>query len=102
MKLSDYTEELRWLQSTARENGEKLNFFQGLWTYKEVGKFLGISPKTVQTPEFRRHLPAIALWQSQGTEKRTGQQVLRWRPQLVIEFREQREQQVMKRLRKVG
>lgn len=79
-----------------------VNFFQGLWGYKEVALFLGIAPKTVLTAEFRLRLPAIALWQAKGTAEKTGQQVLRWRPIEVFRFREEKEQQVKTRLRRVS
>jgi hypothetical protein len=50
--LHDYTEDLRWLQSCAKEQADAdpkrykgVNFFQGLWGYKEVALFLGIAAK---------------------------------------------------------
>lgn len=105
MPLSDYTDDLKWLQAQAKElaaddpkHYKGVNFFQLAWGYKEVALFLGIAPKTVLSPEFRRRLPAIALWQSEGTAERTGQQVLKWNPNTVIRFREEREQKVISRL----
>jgi hypothetical protein len=112
MKLADYTEELKWLQQMAREQAgnddlavalryKGVNFFQGLWGYKEVALFLGIAPKTVLTPEFRLKLPAVALWQAKAAKGRTGQQVIRWRPIEVMRWREAREDETRRRLRRV-
>jgi hypothetical protein len=78
-----------------------VNFFQGLWGYKEVAIFLGVSPQTVKKAEFRRKLPSLALWQAKGTAEKSGQQVLRWRPIEVIRWREARAEETTRRLRKV-
>jgi hypothetical protein len=103
-KLNDYTDELKWLQAMAKELAKSedkaeakrykgVNFFQGLWGYKEVGLFLGIAPMTVIKAEFRVKLPALSMWQAKGTAKKAGQQVLRWRPIDVFHFREEKERQ---------
>ena len=114
MKLAEQTEELRWLQDMAKELAKSedpaeakryagVNFFQGLWAYKEVALFLGIAPKTVLTPEFRLRLPALSMWQAKSNKNgKAGQQVLRWRPIDVIRWRQEREDQAKRRLRKVG
>jgi hypothetical protein len=111
-KLTDYTEELKWLQQMAKEQAtsddkalakryQGVNFFQGLWGYKEVGLFLGIAPKTVLTPEFRLRLPALSMWQAKGGKGKAGQQVLRWRPIEVMRWRQEKEEQVKRRLQRV-
>jgi hypothetical protein len=108
MKLADYTDELKWLQAMAKEGAKSddkaesalyrgVNFFQGLWGYKEVALFLGISPQTVKKPEFRLRLPALSMWQAKGRNGKAGQQVLRWRPIEVMRFRQEREEQVKRR-----
>jgi hypothetical protein len=108
MKIADYTDELKWLQEMAREQAgnddlavalryKGVNFFQGMWGYKEVALFLGIAPKTVLTPEFRLRLPAVALWQARSSKGKSGQQVLRWRPIEVMRWRQEREEQVKRR-----
>lgn len=99
-KLSSYTDELRWIQNNAKEDGITLNFFQGLWGYKEVALFLGVSPQTVKKPEFRLRLPALSMWQAKSNKNgKAGQQVLRWRPIDVIRWREEREAESKRRVK---
>lgn len=112
MKLADHTDELKWLQQMAKELAAStdpaeakryagVNFFQGLWGYKEVALFLGLSPQTVKKPEFRLLLPALSMWQAKAKPGKAGQQVLRWRPIEVMRWRQEKEEQVRRRLQRV-
>jgi hypothetical protein len=86
-KFSDYRDELRMIQTAAKEDGCELNFFQGTWGAKEVAAFLGLKVGTVLNRDAGlRELPVIRLGESNG-EKRS-KKMIRYLPADVIAHRE--------------
>jgi hypothetical protein len=87
MSLSKYKSDLQEIESAAKNNGVDVNFFQGTWGAREVAYFLGVAYSSVINRKAGlSNLPAMRMGKS-----------VRYVPNDVIEFREQRHREAIRR-----